>query len=102
MWLSGAEMGELLTIVRRFIEKRGFETSYYSMSFGGGGPDFLVHKGRIRLGIVEAESHTITFHPNADSGTSFQTYYKYNIYDPNSLPLLVEQIKAILISKGGL
>lgn len=92
---------EILSYVERFVKKRGYVTMPYAtlMTMHGGSSDFAVYKDNIRLGTVTFRDNKIEleawFRPR-------RQHYFFNPHDPNSLPNLVEQIKATFIAIRGI
>jgi len=98
---------EILSYVRRFVEKRGFKTAPYATFMTTGlpdGPDFAVYKDNHqgipdRLGTVTFDKNLVWLEVWLPDG---RRGYKYNPHDPNSLPNLVEQIRASWIALRGI
>ena len=88
---------EILSYVKRFVEKRGYFTMPYATFMTDG--DFAVYKDNIRLGTVTFRDDKIEleawFRPR-------RQHYYFNPHDPDSLPNLVEQIKATFIALRGI
>jgi hypothetical protein len=93
------DKAEVLPMIRRFIEKRGYKTSPYGyyITSNSALDEFLVYKDLIRLGIVTVSGNSVEFHPET-SPIKDRKPYSFNLFDPNSLPSLIEQIKAHFIA----
>jgi len=95
------DKAEILAYAKRFVEKHGYRTTPYAsiIATGSPDPDFAVYKGMWRLGTVTFDKGMLwleAWYPD------FRKDYKFNPHDPDSLPNLVEQIKASLIALRGL
>ena len=92
---------EILSYVERFVKKRGYKTMPYMtfMTMDMPQADFAVYKDDMRLGTVTFRDNKIEL--EAWSRPTRQHYY-FNPHDPNSLPNLVEQIKATFIALRGI
>jgi len=103
---------EILPMVARFVQKRGYKTSPYAFSPSWGvklaSHEFIVWFDNIRIGVVDFENDHIIFRPEPvikqidHAQITLGEPYSYNPYDPSSLPSLIEQINAVRILHRGI